>query len=51
MINVSELSARRAKLFSNMEDGSIAILFSGVAKKSTADENYPFEVLLPNRNR
>ena len=47
MINVSELSARRAKLFSNMEDGSIAILFSGVAKKSTADENYPFEV---NRN-
>ena len=47
MISTSELSARRAKTFSSMEDGSIAVLFSGVPKKLSSDAYYPFEV---NRN-
>lgn len=47
MITATEYAARRAKIFNQMKEGSIAILFSGVAKKSTADETYPFEV---NRN-
>lgn len=47
MISVSEYIARRDNLFEKMDEGSIAILFSGVAKKSNADATYPFEV---NRN-
>ena len=47
MITTAEYQNRRMKLFSKMEDGSIALLFSGVPKIMTADEEYPFEV---NRN-
>ena len=47
MIPASEYQYRRASLLSSMEDESIAIIFSGVGKKCSADENYPFEV---NRN-
>lgn len=47
MIPVSEYQNRRASLLSKMQDGSMAILFSGVAKTSSADEFFPFEV---NRN-
>ena len=47
MIPVIEYQNRRASFFSKMKDHSAAILFSGVAKKCSADENYPFEV---NRN-
>ncbi|MDO5330339.1 MAG: aminopeptidase P N-terminal domain-containing protein [Bacillota bacterium] len=47
MINAPEYAARRAKLLSKIEDGSIVLLFSGEAKKSSADDTYPFEV---NRN-
>lgn len=47
MIPSSEYQTRRASFFSKMEEESLAIIFSGVAKKCSADENYPFEV---NRN-
>ena len=47
MIPVNEFQNRRASFFSLMEDNSFAILFSGVPKKCSADESYPFEV---NRN-
>lgn len=47
MIQPSEFAERRQRLFDKMEDGSLLVVFSGVGKKSSADENYPFEV---NRN-
>lgn len=47
MIPVSEYVSRRQKLFDHLEDGSLAIIFSGVAKKMSYDDDYPFEV---NRN-
>ena len=47
MIPVSEYQNRRASFLSSMEDNSFAVIFSGVAKKCSADETYPFEV---NRN-
>ena len=47
MIPVSEYQNRRAAFFSKMQEGSMAILFAGVAKSCSADESYPFEV---NRN-
>ncbi|MBR1846435.1 MAG: aminopeptidase P N-terminal domain-containing protein [Bacilli bacterium] len=47
MIPSTEYQARRASLFSAMAEDSFAVIFSGVAKKCSADENYPFEV---NRN-
>ena len=42
-----EITARREKIFDKMEDFSILVLFSGVAKKSSADAVYNFVV---NRN-
>lgn len=47
MIPVSEYQNRRAAFRSKMDDNSFALLFSGVPKKCSADEDYPFEV---NRN-
>ena len=47
MIPVNEYQSRRAALRSMMDDGSFALIFSGVPKKCSADEDYPFEV---NRN-
>ena len=47
MITPSEFQNRRRKLFSSMEDQSLAILYSGVPKVYSADEDFPFEV---NRN-
>lgn len=47
MINSAEYQSRRMKLFSKMEEGSVAIIFAGVPKVCSADEDYPFEV---NRN-
>lgn len=47
MITTAEYQARRMRLFSKMEEDSVAILFSGVPKVCSADEDYPFEV---NRN-
>ncbi len=47
MIPINEYQSRRAALRSLMDDNSFALLFSGVPKKCSADEDYPFEV---NRN-
>ena len=47
MIPVSEYQSRRAAFRSSMDDNSFALIFSGVPKKCSADEDYPFEV---NRN-
>lgn len=46
-MNNSEYKARREKILSKLENNSVAILFSGVAKTMSADATYPFEV---NRN-
>lgn len=47
MIGVKEIISRREKLYDQMADNSIVILFAGVPKKSSADETFPFCV---NRN-
>lgn len=47
MISATEFEARRQRLFDMMESGSALLLFSGVPKVSSADEELPFEV---NRN-
>ena len=47
MILTAEFQNRRMKLFAKMEENSAAILFAGVPKVCSADEEYPFEV---NRN-
>ena len=44
---VLELEARRKKVFDQMKDNSVAILFSGVSKVASEDEYLPFSV---NRN-
>ena len=46
-MNKKEFESRREKLFSMMEDNSLLVLFSGVGKVKSADEDYDFEV---NRN-
>lgn len=47
MINPSEYKERRKRIFDEMENDSIAILFAGVPVHCSSDEDYPFEV---NRN-
>lgn len=47
MILANEYAERRACFYEKMEDESLCLLFSGVAKKKSYDEDYPFEV---NRN-
>ena len=47
MILANEYAERRARFYEKMEDESLCLLFSGVAKKKSYDEDYPFEV---NRN-
>lgn len=47
MIQPNEYAERRQLYLDKAEDNSLTILFSGVAKKSSYDEEYPFEV---NRN-
>lgn len=47
MIKAEEYSQRRETLLSKLGNGSIAILFAGVGRKRSADENYEFVV---NRN-
>ena len=47
MILANEYAERRQAYLDKVEDSSLTILFSGVAKKSSYDEEYPFEV---NRN-
>lgn len=47
MIKNEEYSFRRDRLIEKLDDGSIAIIFAGVGKKRSADENFDFVV---NRN-
>lgn len=47
MIDKSEYTLRRNRLFNLLEDNSVTILFSGVGKKKSGDENYEF---VPNKN-
>lgn len=47
MIPANEFEARRQRLFDMMDSGSALLVFSGVPKVSSADEDLPFEV---NRN-
>lgn len=47
MIKVKEFVQRRQKLLDKLEDGSIAVLYSGVGKKYSEDENFEF---FANRN-
>ena len=47
MITPNEFTARRRRVFEEMDDDSVLVLYAGVAKIQSADETYPFEV---NRN-
>ncbi len=47
MISLKEFKDRRAKLYQMMDDNSVLILYSGVSKKMSYDDNYDF---LANRN-
>ncbi len=47
MIKVNEFIERREKLYRQLEDNSLLILYSGAPVKRSADSEYPFEV---NRN-
>ena len=47
MIDRTEYSIRRSKLFNMLDDNSVTILFSGVGRKKSGDENYEF---VPNKN-
>ena len=47
MIDKEEFTLRRNKLFNLLEDNSVAILFSGVGRKKSGDENFDF---VPNKN-
>ena len=47
MIDKNEYTARRNKLFNMLDDNSVTILFSGVGRKKSGDENYEF---VPNKN-
>jgi len=47
MITVKEFKNRRQKLYDQMANDSVLILYAGIAKKSSADETYEF---LANRN-
>ncbi len=47
MIKAEEYALRRERLIEQLDDGSISIIFAGVGRKRSADENYDFVV---NRN-
>ena len=47
MITKEEYAIRRSKLFNMLDDNSITVLFSGVGRKKSGDENYDF---VPNKN-
>ena len=47
MIDKNEYTVRRSKLFNMLDDNSVTILFSGVGRKKSGDENYEF---VPNKN-
>ena len=47
MIDKTEYALRRNKLFNLLDDNSVTIIFAGVGRKKSADENYKF---MPNKN-
>ena len=47
MIDKEEYTLRRNKLFNLLDDNSVTIIFSGVGRKRSGDENYDF---IPNKN-
>lgn len=47
MITANEYTLRRNKLLNTLDDNSVTILFAGVGKKKSGDENYEF---VPNKN-
>jgi Xaa-Pro aminopeptidase len=47
MIKTKEFAERREKLFNKLADDSLVILYAGIAKKFSADEDYAF---FANRN-
>ena len=47
MISLKEFKDRRAKLYQIMDDNSVLLLYCGVSKKMSYDDNYDF---LANRN-
>ena len=47
MITKEEYTIRRNKLLNMLDDNSVTILFSGVGRKKSGDENYEF---VPNKN-
>ena len=47
MITREEYTLRRNKLLNLVDDNSVTIIFSGVGRKKSADENYDF---VPNKN-
>ena len=47
MITKEEYAIRRNKLFNLLDDNSVTILFSGLGRKKSGDENYDF---VPNKN-
>lgn len=47
MIKAEEYALRREKLIEKLDDGSVTIIFAGIGKKRSADEDYDFVV---NRN-
>lgn len=44
MIDANEYTLRRNKLFDLLDDNSVTILFAGVGRKKSGDENYEFVV-------
>lgn len=44
MINANEYALRRNKLFNQLDDNSVTVLFAGVGKKKSGDEHYEFVV-------
>ncbi|MBQ0009454.1 MAG: aminopeptidase P N-terminal domain-containing protein [Firmicutes bacterium] len=47
MIDANEYAKRRNEFFDLLDDNSVTILFAGVGKKKSGDENYDF---VPNKN-
>ena len=41
---MNELEKRRENLFAMMKENSVAVIFSGVSKIASEDEEYPFVV-------
>ena len=44
MIDANEYALRRNRLFNQLDDNSVTVLFAGVGKKKSGDENYDFVV-------